>query len=224
MTVAVVLVAAGRGTRLGASGPKALQPLGGIPMLRRAAAVFAAHPRVGRIVAAVAGIDAARRALGPLADRVRLVRGGAERQDSVRLGLEAAGEADLVLIHDAARPLVDSATIERVIEAAAAHGAAVPVLPPPDTIKEMDATGGVARTLDRSRLRLAQTPQGFRAAILRAAHARAARETTGATDDAALVEGCGVRVVGVEGSPRNFKITTPFDLRLAEALLDAETT
>jgi 2-C-methyl-D-erythritol 4-phosphate cytidylyltransferase len=222
MIVVAVIVAAGRGTRMGAGRPKALLPVAGVPMLRRAAAAFAGHPRVVTVVAAVPHPDEARAALGPLASRVTLVRGGPDRQDSARLGIEAARDAALILVHDAARPLVGAALIDRVIEAAATHGAAVPALQPPDTVKEIDAGGAVVATVPRERLRLAQTPQGFRAALLREAHARAAREGHRATDDAALVEWAGGRVVVVEGEPRNLKITTPFDLALAEAILGAE--
>jgi 2-C-methyl-D-erythritol 4-phosphate cytidylyltransferase len=222
MIVAAVIVAAGRGTRMGAGRPKALLPVAGVPMLRRAAAAFAGHPRVTAVVAAVHDPGAARAALGPLADAVTLVRGGPDRQESARLGIEAAGDAGLILVHDAARPLVGAALIDRVIEAAAAHGAAIPALPPSDTVKEIDAGGAVAATLPRDRLRLAQTPQGFRAGLLREAHARAARAGHRATDDAALVEWAGGRVVVVEGDPRNVKITTPFDLAAAEAILGAE--
>jgi 2-C-methyl-D-erythritol 4-phosphate cytidylyltransferase len=221
--VAVVIVAAGRGARMGADRPKAHLPVGGVPMLRRAAAVFAAHPRVGLVVAAVADEAEARAALGPLAARVTLVRGGAERQDSVRLGLAAIPSAALILVHDAARPLVGADLIDRVIAAAAAHGAAVPALQPADTVKEIDPGGRVVATLPRERLRLAQTPQGFRADLLREAHARAHRDGWRGTDDAALVERVGATVAVVAGDPANLKITTPLDRVLAEAILDAET-
>jgi 2-C-methyl-D-erythritol 4-phosphate cytidylyltransferase len=149
------------------------------------------------------------------------VRGGKERQDSVRLALEAIGptEADIILVHDAARPLVSRALIDAVIAAAAEHGAAVPLVPPADTVKRLASDGSVEATVPRATLRLAQTPQGFRSAILREAYARAACDGFTGTDDAALVERSGRRVAAVPGSPGNLKITTPLDLVLAEALL-----
>lgn len=218
MVIAVIIVAAGRGSRMGSARPKALLPLAGRSMLARVVETFARHPRVGPIVAVVGDPEEAGRALGAPAG-VILVRGGAERQDSVRRGLEAIGSADLVLVHDAARPLLGSALIDRVIDAAAGSGAAVPATAPVDTVKEVGAAGEVARTLPRETLRLVQTPQAFRADLLRAAHERAAALGWRATDDAALVERTGARVVTVPGSPWNIKITTPDDLRLAEAIL-----
>src|SRR5439155_13679968 len=122
MTVAALIVAAGRGTRMGSPTPKAFLPLGGVPILARAVAAFSAHPRIGLVVAVVSDLDAARRALGEAAARVVLVAGGPERQDSVRLGLAAVGEVSLVLVHDAARPLVPRRVVDAVLEAAARHG------------------------------------------------------------------------------------------------------
>jgi 2-C-methyl-D-erythritol 4-phosphate cytidylyltransferase len=164
--------------------------------------------------------EEARAALGTdLSGRVVLVAGGEERQDSVRRGLEALGDADVVLVHDAARPLVPRRVIDAVIDATLRSGAAVPVVPVADTVKRVESDGAVGETLPRDDLRLAQTPQGFRTGLLRAAYARAEREGFRGTDDASVVERAGGRVVVVPGSPRNLKITTPEDLRLAEALL-----
>lgn len=222
MIIAALIVAAGRGARMGSPVPKAFLPLGGIPILARAAAAFTGHPRIGRVVAVVPGRDAARRALG--ADSlpgVELVEGGPERQDSVRLGLGALGGAEIILVHDAARPLVPRRIVDAVIEAALRHGAAAPAVPVPDTVKRRAADGTIAETVPREDLFLAQTPQGFSAALLREAYARAAIDGFRGTDDAALVEHAGGRVVLVPGSARNLKITTPGDLRLAEALLSA---
>jgi 2-C-methyl-D-erythritol 4-phosphate cytidylyltransferase len=221
MTVAAILVAAGRGTRMGTGRPKAFLRVGGETILGRSLRAFASHPRVGRIVVAVADPGEAGRLLGPAAARAVLVRGGEERQDSVRRALEALEPegADIILVHDAARPLVSRAIIDAVIAAAGEHGAAVPVIAPSDTVKRLAGDGTVEATVPRQALRLAQTPQGFRSAILREAYARAAREGFTGTDDAALVERSGHRVTAVEGSPGNIKITTPLDLVLAEALL-----
>ncbi|MBI1950485.1 MAG: 2-C-methyl-D-erythritol 4-phosphate cytidylyltransferase [Acidobacteria bacterium] len=221
MTVAAILVAAGRGVRMGACRPKAFLRLGGRTILERALGAFTSHPGIGRIVVAVADPTDASDLLGPGAARALLVRGGEERQDSVRLALEAIGpaEADVILVHDAARPLVSRALIDSVIAAAAEHGAAVPVVPAADTVKRLGTDGSIEATLPRETLRLAQTPQGFRSAVLREAHARAARDGFTGTDDAALVERSGGRVAVVPGSEGNIKITTPGDLVLAEALL-----
>lgn len=222
MIVAAILVAAGRGRRLGASQPKALVSIGGQPMIARAVGAFAGHPRIGPIVVVASDPEAVRGAIVEVASRALIVAGGPERQDSVRLGLAALGKADIVLVHDAARPLVPRPVIDAVIDAAGRHGAALPGIAPPDTVKEVDDKGMVVATVPRDRLRLAQTPQGFRVDLLRAAHARAEADRFHGTDDAALVERIGARVVAVEGSPRNFKITRPDDLVLAEALVRLE--
>jgi 2-C-methyl-D-erythritol 4-phosphate cytidylyltransferase len=220
MSITALIVAAGRGTRMGAPGPKALLPLGGATLLARVIDAFAAHPRVGPIIVVAQDPRRFGAALGPrVASRITLVRGGPERQDSVRLGLQAAPASDLTLVHDAARPLVPRSVIDAVIEAAERHGAAVPVVPVADTVKRLGADGRVEATLARDDLRLAQTPQGFRTELLRTAYARAEAEGVRATDDATLVERIGAPVMAVPGSRRNLKITTPDDLRLAEAWL-----
>jgi len=206
---------------MGAVRPKAFIRVGGETILERSVRVFATHPRIGRVVVAVADPAAAARALGRLASRVVLVRGGAERQESVRAGLGAIpeNEAEIVLVHDAARPLVARTLVDAVIEAAEADGAAVPAMVPTSTVKRVAENGLVEETVPRDRLRLVQTPQGFRAPILRQAHAEAARDGFLGTDDAALVERTGRSVRVVPGSPDNIKITTPLDLLLAEAIL-----
>ncbi|MDZ4278345.1 MAG: 2-C-methyl-D-erythritol 4-phosphate cytidylyltransferase, partial [Dehalococcoidia bacterium] len=140
------------------------------------------------------------------------------RQDSVRAGLEALGPCQWVVVHDGARPLVTKELIERGLAEAQATGASCCALPVPDTVKEADEAGDIARTLDRSRLWLAQTPQTFRYELLLKAHEQAAGA---ATDDAALVEALGVKVRLYEGSPRNLKVTTPEDLGIVRALLAA---
>ena len=219
MTLGIVVAAAGRGTRMGQGGPKAFLRLAGVPLVAHALGPFLRFPGVVRIAvvipdpAAVAGLP------GFDDPRVVPVRGGAERQDSVAAGIAALGEVDLILVHDAARPLVEAETIRAVAEAAALHGAALPIVPVPDTVKELDGQGLVLRTLVRDRLGLAQTPQGFRADLLRRAHARAAADRFRGTDEASLVERLGEKVAAVAGSARNFKITTAGDLRRAEDLL-----
>lgn len=189
--------------------------LQGRPLLSWAVGGLLASSVVDEVVVMVpaALVDDAR-ALVPDA---RIVVGGAERTDSVRAGLAAAGTADLVLVHDAARPLTPAPMIERVVAALRDGASAViPVLPVADTIKRVGPDGAVLATVDRAELRSVQTPQGFAAAALRAAYDAAPGEL--ATDDAGLVERAGGTVVTVPGDPLALKITTAFDLRVAEVL------
>lgn len=214
-----MIAAAGSGSRLGAGRPKALVPFGGGILLDRSLKAFLDHPRIGPVVVALPDPGEASESLGPLDPRVRLVAGGATRQASVRAALEALPEVDLILVHDAARPLVDRPLIDAVIDGALRVGAAIPVVAVPDTVKRLSREGRVGATVPRHDLVLAQTPQGFRDDLLRRAHAEAAHEEIEGTDDAMLVERLGAPVAVVPGSPINLKITTPEDLRLAEAIL-----
>jgi 2-C-methyl-D-erythritol 4-phosphate cytidylyltransferase len=216
VTIGVVIAAAGRGSRLGAAGPKAFLPLAGRTLLSRCLDPFLAHPEVRAISVAVPDPDTPGIVVPD--PRLRVVRGGDERQDSVRAGLEALGEVDVILVHDAARPFASRALIDRVAAAAFAHGAAVPAVTIPDTLKRVDADGRVVATLARDGLHLAQTPQGFRPDIIRRAHEAARRDGVVATDDAALVERLGGAVFVVPGDPANIKITAPADVRLGEAI------
>ncbi|MBG6101066.1 2-C-methyl-D-erythritol 4-phosphate cytidylyltransferase [Micromonospora vinacea] len=219
--VAVLVPAAGAGVRLGPGRPKALRLLAGEPLLVHAVRRLAAAPSVHTIVVAApaAEVQAVRELLAPIAP-VIVVPGGAERQASVAAALAAvpAGPT-IVLVHDAARALTPPELVESV--AAAVRGgcdAVIPVLPVVDTIKEVGADEVVLGTVDRSALRAVQTPQGFRRAVLNAAHAAAGDSLT---DDAGLVEKQGVAVSCVPGSEYALKITRPFDLALAEHLLAA---
>ncbi|WP_274914014.1 2-C-methyl-D-erythritol 4-phosphate cytidylyltransferase [Streptomyces sp. WZ-12] len=228
---AAVIPAAGRGVRLGPGTPKALRTLGGTPMLVHAVRAMAASRAVTHIVVVAPpdGPDEVRRLLDahPLADRTDLtvVPGGATRQESVRLGLAALpGGIDVVLVHDAARPLVPVETVDTVI-AAVRDGApaVVPALPLADTVKQVEprpqgAPEPVVGTPERSLLRAVQTPQGFDLATLRKAH-EVVVAGEGATDDAGLVERLGEPVVLVPGHEEAFKVTRPLDLVLAEAVL-----
>ncbi len=217
--VAVLVPAAGAGVRLGPGGPKALRLLGGEPLLVHTVRRVAAAPSVRLIVVAApaADVDAVRALLTPVAPVV-VVAGGAERQQSVAAALDVVpAEVSIVLVHDAARALTPPALVEDV--AAAVRGgrpAVIPVLPVADTVKEVDVDSFVLGTVDRSALRMVQTPQGFRHDVLAAAHATA---TDALTDDAGLVEKAGIQVVCVPGSERAMKITRPLDLIIAEALL-----
>jgi len=219
---AAVVPAAGRGERLGPGAPKALRQIGGVPMLVHAVRALAAARSVDVVVVAAPPDDvAAVEAL--LADHdvpaeVSVVPGGATRQDSVRRAVQSLSEdVDVVLVHDAARPLAPVELVDAVAAAVRAGAdAVVPVLPVADTVKQVAADRVVA-TLDRSVLRAVQTPQGFRRAVL--AHAHALADGLDSTDDAGLVEAIGTGVATIAGSSEAFKVTRPIDLLLAEALL-----
>jgi len=217
-----IVVAAGRGERLGADQPKAFVRLAGEALLLRAARAFEDAPSVGGIVAVVPEAEqaAARSLLEPLAKLRAVVGGGERRQDSVAAGLAQlpAGFDGVVLVHDAARPLVEVELIEAVARQAVATGAALPVLPLVDTVKRV-RDGRVVETLDRSALGGAQTPQGFRWPLLRDALAAARREGVELTDEAMAVERLGQAVHAVPGSRRNRKLTTPDDLAWAEGVV-----
>ncbi len=228
-TTAAVIVAAGRGARFGGPLPKQYLRLAGIPVLRRAVSAFAGHPRIDRVVVVINPNDRAlydQALADPAPGRPGLAEpivGGASRQDSVRHGLEALADRppDYVLVHDAARPLVDHAVISRIIDALAAHAAAVAAVPVTDTLKRASADGMVAATVPREGLWRAQTPQGFHFAPLLRAHQACAGEAL--TDDAAVAERAGIPVAIVAGSEDNVKLTTDDDFRRAERLLAAQT-
>ncbi len=222
MQTLAILVAAGRGERMGAGRPKAFLDLAGRPLLLRAASAFDDAPSVERIVVVVprSETQTARALLAALRKPFAVVPGGERRQDSVRAGLAQAppGFDGIVLVHDAARPLVDVPLIESVVHAAAEHGAAVPVLPVLDTVKRV-RDGQVTETLDRSELGVAQTPQGFRLSLLAAAYDAAYGDGVTVTDEAMAVERLGHAVRVVPGSAANRKLTTPEDLAWAAGLL-----
>jgi 2-C-methyl-D-erythritol 4-phosphate cytidylyltransferase len=223
--VGVIIVAAGRGARVGGT-PKQFRELAGVPVLLRALRPFTSHPTVACTVVALPEPDAAAPPawLAPLvAERFRLVAGGKERGDSVRAALAALpAHCTTVLVHDGARPLVSRETIDAVIAMAATGAGAVAAVPLGDTLKEVEEAGGrlaIARTIPRQRLWRAQTPQGFPRALLERALQAAAADQVQGTDDAELVERIGGRVEIVPDQPANLKLTTPGDFALAEALL-----
>lgn len=210
--------AAGAGVRLGAGKPKAFFILGGQTLVERAVAGLRESGVVDQVVVAVppGRTDEAKLILG---EKATIVAGGADRVESVRLALAAAGEPDFVLVHDAARPLTPPALVVRVVEALhAGHRAVVPGLAIPDTIKAVDANGAVLATPERAGLRAVQTPQGFAADLLLRAYQQA-DPAAQFTDDASMVEHIGGQVQVVEGDPLAFKITTPLDALLAEAVV-----
>lgn len=220
---AVVIVAAGNSTRMGGAGPrKPLLALAGRTLLEHACAAFAALDEVRAIVVVAHAADLARVRALALAKVCAVVPGGAQRTDSVRLGVAAVPEdVDIVLVHDAARPLIRPAVIATAIAVAAREGAALVAVPVRDTLKSSPDGVHASATVERSNLWAAQTPQAFRAGVLREILARAQSDGFIATDDAALYE----RYVGpvplVRGDESNLKITAPEDLALAEALFAA---
>lgn len=215
-----IIVAAGAGTRFGEM--KQFAYLRAKPVLEWTLEKFQAHEGVDAIVLVLPDEQDLKHYRMRYAKIVEIVRGGEKRQDSVWQGFRtlAPSAPEVVLVHDGARPLVGAELIGRVIAAARADGAAVPVLPIEDTIKEV-REGRVAATVDRTLLVRAQTPQGFRFDVLTKALDAARRDRFTGTDEASLVERLGLTVTAVAGDPRNIKITTPVDIPIAEALLDA---
>lgn len=221
---AAIVPAAGSGERLGPGMPKALRMLGGQPILVHAVAALAAARSVDIVIVAAPAdrVDEVRALLaGQERDAdVRVVAGGATRQESVARALQVLPpEVDVVLVHDAARPLVPVTLVDSVTAAVRSGvDAVVPAMPLADTIKTVDEAGRVTGTVDRGTLRAVQTPQGFRREVLERAHA-AADPDAPATDDAGLAERIGVTVLAVPGHEEALKVTRPSDLLLAESLL-----
>jgi 2-C-methyl-D-erythritol 4-phosphate cytidylyltransferase len=219
MSVVALVPAAGAGTRLGSAEPKAFVPLGGTPLVVRAVQALLDSKVVDHVVVAAPPdrLPPARELLGHLAT---VVAGGADRSASVRAALRAADRhpgAEIVLVHDAARALAPPGLVHDLV-AAVRSGcpAVVPVLPLADTVKCVDGSGRVSSTPDRAGLRAVQTPQAFTASLLRQAYAGASRS---ATDDAGMVEAIGEAVHTIPGHPLAFKITTRWDLQVAEYLV-----
>ena len=224
MRAQLLIPAAGLGRRLGREEPKALVPVAGVPLLVRTLQRFEpAGLAVRPVIAAPPGWEARFEAL--ISEhlphcRPQVVTGGTERQDSVRLGLNAVSpEAELVAIHDAARPFIEPTTVIAVLDAAQEHGAATVAVPVVDTILVGDERGFLDATPERAHLWACQTPQVFRRGVIHDAHARASRDGLTFTDDATLVRHFGHPVKLVEGTASNRKITTPEDIAYAEFLL-----
>jgi 2-C-methyl-D-erythritol 4-phosphate cytidylyltransferase/2-C-methyl-D-erythritol 2,4-cyclodiphosphate synthase len=220
--VVAIIVAGGDGRRMGGDLPKQFLPLGGRPLLDRTLSAIAASARVDGIVLVLPPTfpEEGKESYRSVEKVLAVVDGGEQRQDSVRNALAAVPEdAEIILVHDAVRPFVSEELLERCVDLAREHGAVVPVVPVRDTVKQWDRGERTLRTRDRSELMLAQTPQGFRAGILRDALRKAREEGRQGTDDASLVEGAGYSVIPVPGEEANIKITIPEDLRMAEGLL-----
>ncbi len=220
--VAAIVVAAGRGERMGASVAKPFLSLAGQPILVRAVRAVEACPLVTHVVVVVGATQVAEArsllAVHGCTKVTTVVAGGQERQDSVRAGLAHVGEVDAVVVHDGVRPLATPETVAAVVQAALETGAATAGIPARETVKVVEGAE-VTTTLARSQIWIAHTPQAFRTDLLRTAHHRAREEGAFARDDAGLVERLGHRVRMVEDSPVNLKITVPEDLALAEAHL-----
>jgi 2-C-methyl-D-erythritol 4-phosphate cytidylyltransferase len=225
LRVVALIPAAGQGRRMGAEKPKAFLPLGGLPILAHTLRKFEDCPQVDEVLPLVPPGEAmgwaeeiiARCGLKKV---LRIVPGGPERQESVYRGLQAVrGKADWVLIHDGVRPFVPPGLIQEALSETFQWKAVVVALPANETIKEVSPEKAVLRTVDRRRLWMIQTPQSFEFPLILRAHEEARKAGFGGTDDASLVERLGIPVRILQGSRFNFKITTPEDLVLAEALL-----
>jgi 2-C-methyl-D-erythritol 4-phosphate cytidylyltransferase/2-C-methyl-D-erythritol 2,4-cyclodiphosphate synthase len=221
--IAAVIAAGGAGTRIGAAEPKQFLAIAGKPILLRTVEAMLALENVVQVVIALPEehISRAEQILaGPWRVPVLCVAGGRTRQESVQIGVShVLSNVDLIAVHDAVRPLCDRAMLSRVVEAALRAGGAVPALPATETIQRVSRRGRVLKTPPREELFAIQTPQCFHASILRSALARASAEGFVGTDESSLVRRAGHRVVVVEGSPFNIKITHPLDLEIAERLL-----
>ena len=231
MQVFAILPAAGLGTRMAGPQPKQFLSLDGVPILIHSLRAFAEVRRISSIWVAARKPEMerveAQVAEHGFTSRVQVVEGGEKRQESVAHALAAlpAEEDDIVLVHDAVRPLIDAATIERTIDAVIQHGAAIVGLPAVDTIKQVERTAHgalITATIPRERIVLAQTPQVFRTALLKEAFAKALADQVSASDEAGLVERLGHDVHVVHGAERNIKITKPADMELARFYLDLE--
>ena len=239
MRVGAVVVAAGSGTRFGGgAAPKQFQPVLGLPLVVHSVRAVLASDKVARLVVVLPeeGFESWRADLGPHLDpergRVSYCPGGASRQESTARGLEAldarfeeecGAVAELIAVHDGARPAPPPALVEEVIEAARRHGAAIPGCRPPDTLWRVADDGNVESLVDRDRTVAVQTPQCFRRGLLRESLARAEEAGLSGTDEASLVRAAGHPVRVVEGSPRNLKVTRPVDLEVARTLLAGAT-
>lgn len=224
MKVQVLIPAGGQGERLEQAIPKALVLVEGVPLIVRALRQFASLGIAGNAIVVVPEafqpeFESVLRVAFP-GEPFHFVHGGAERQDSVRLGLDALDtDTEICAIHDAARPFVSPEIIQASIDAAAAYGAATVAIPVVDTILMDDGDGFLRETPDRRLLWACQTPQTFRAEIIRGAHAEALRRGFRGTDDATLVRHCGHPVKLVPGSTENLKVTRPADLDVAETFI-----
>ena len=225
-TVGVVVPAGGRGKRFGGDRPKQFIDLDGTPVIIRTLRTALSVPSVRSVVVAAHPDDHVELASllqehGCVDSRLSIVDGSTERHLSVGRGLShpSLDGVDVILIHDAVRPLASADLFERIAEAANRLDAVIPGIPVADTLKRIDHDDTITETIDRSTIRRAQTPQGFRAALIRQVYAAALEQSLSATDCAALCEGAGIRVHVIAGEEQNIKVTTPLDLALASVFL-----
>ncbi|NBU84238.1 MAG: bifunctional 2-C-methyl-D-erythritol 4-phosphate cytidylyltransferase/2-C-methyl-D-erythritol 2,4-cyclodiphosphate synthase [Sphingomonadaceae bacterium] len=218
MTITAIIVAAGKGERAGGPVPKQYAMVGGKSLLAHAVMAFSSHQSIDQIIVVIGEgqSDLAREALGEVAG-LRIITGGAERQDSVAAGIAAAGDADILLIHDAARPFLPHTVINRLIEAMETSDGAVPALPVADTLSRGNQHLG--DVVDRTNLYRIQTPQAFRAEAIKTAHSQWRGPV--ATDDAQMARAAGYRVALVAGDIMLEKVTTPQDFAEAERRISA---
>lgn len=225
--VAAIVPAGGRGARMGNEIPKQFLQLGDVPLLVHALRVFESSKTICEVVVVVPhdAVPYCQKELLPQCDFSKIsniISGGARRQDSVWNGLQSVDKrTEVVLVHDAVRPFVTDTMVQKVVDGARTHGAAIVAVPLRDTVKRAAQDGTIETTLDRQRLWLAQTPQAFRIELLQKAHELGRQAGVSATDDAFLVERVGHRVRIVNGSTDNIKITRPEDLMMGEAILAA---
>ena len=224
--VGIVIPSGGRGVRLGAGTPKQYLEICGQPIIVRTlmTALSARHVEAVIIAAQPEEFEHVRTLLDRfdcMDERVVFVEGGIERQESVAKGLAhpALDSVEVILIHDAVRPLASTDLFDRVAEAAQMYGAVIPAVAVTDTLKRVDSDGVIVETIDRSSMRRAQTPQGFSRELIRRVYSAATTDGTVATDCASLCEHAGIAVHVIEGEERNIKVTTAFDLELASMLL-----
>jgi 2-C-methyl-D-erythritol 4-phosphate cytidylyltransferase len=228
MKVAAIIAAAGLGRRMQQNTPKTYLQLAGKPILIHTLEIFEKVPEVNEVLVVVHPEDlefCQEEVIDPypLKKVLRLVPGGKERQDSVYHALKVlkkeAADLDVILVHDGVRPLVEPAQVRKVVAAARRHGGAILGIPCQDTLKRVNSKGAVVNTVDREDIWQVQTPQAFQAALLWRAYQEAMERGFYGTDEASLVEALGETVVVVPGTCLNLKITTPDDLKMAEAIL-----
>ena len=225
VSIGIIIPAAGRGTRFGSDLPKQYHELAGVPILARTLGSALHVPNVVSVVVAISPddtwFDPMLEEAGISDERLHRVDGDVERQYSIRnaLGHPSLASAEVILVHDAVRPLASADLFTRIANAAFDHGAVIPVMLVTDTIKRVSADGIVHETVPRGDLRRVQTPQGFRADVLRTAYDVATETDILGTDDASLVEAAGTPVHTIDGEPWNIKITTSVDIAIAASFI-----
>ncbi len=223
--VSAIIVAAGKGIRMNDTVKKQYLPLAGRPVLSHTLAVFDECNLISKIFLVVSqnDFDYCRNNILPMLNKeIQLVAGGKERQDSVYNGLIAVGEnKGIVIIHDGVRPFANKEMLKLCVKGAKKHGACIVGVPVQDTLKKISSSGDIEKTIERSNIWIAQTPQAFQYEIIKKAHENARLRGHAGTDDAFIVEQMGTPVKIIKGNKNNIKITTREDLKIAEAILQA---